>query len=135
MIIGIREVILNTAFVLLLDMIATQLIISDASSTVKGKWHKNERRIAYFHYPLYKKIFLMGLEGEVSRTKLVLTRIARIAVIPLLICSVLACGFRTEVISVLFLVFLCIEMLLNIARALMLIRPRYEYYRKNGRKH
>lgn len=47
----------------------------------KKKWHKNEKTYPYFHYPFYKKIFLLGLKGAINKFVVIACFIGHISTI------------------------------------------------------
>ena len=50
----------------------------------KKKWKENEENYPYFHYPFYKKIFLLGLKGCINRLVVISTFILNISLLILI---------------------------------------------------
>ncbi len=50
----------------------------------KKKWKKNEEQFPYFHYPFYKKLFLLGLKGCINTSIVVVSFILNISVLLIL---------------------------------------------------
>ncbi len=63
----------------------TGLLMIHIRLDAKKKWHKNEKMYPYFHYPFYKKIFLLGLNGAVNKLVVIATFIFNISIIILII--------------------------------------------------
>lgn len=53
--------------------------------TAKKEYKKNEISFPYFHYPFYKKLFLLGLKGALNPVIVVFTFILNISTLLLLI--------------------------------------------------
>ena len=47
----------------------------------RKKYRKNEKKYPYFHYPVYKKLFLLGLRGALNTSVVVMTFIFNISLV------------------------------------------------------
>lgn len=54
----------------------------------KSKLNKNEEIYPYFHYPLFKKLFLLGLKGAVNTIVVVITFVFNISIMIFSIVSI-----------------------------------------------
>lgn len=54
----------------------------------KKKWNKNVKSYPYFTYPIYKKIFLLGLKGALNKFIVILTFILNITIMLLIACCI-----------------------------------------------
>ena len=64
------------------------IILIHIKLCAKKKWKKNEEKYPYFKYPLYKKIFLIGLKGALNPVVVVSTFILNISEILFIIFAV-----------------------------------------------
>ena len=74
-------------------------IMRDIRYQAKKKWHKNEKKYPYFHYPFYKKLFLLGLNGALSKVVVVMRFLLNITVILITILTVLYLALPLLIIS------------------------------------
>ncbi len=65
-------------------LLYTWLIMFHIKYTAKKKLNKNKEAYSYFHYPFYKKLFLLGLKGCLSTSIVISTFILNISVLLLL---------------------------------------------------
>ena len=75
------------------------LIMGDIRYRAKKKWHKNEKKYPYFHYPFYKKLFLLGLNGALSKVVVVMRFLLNITVILITVLTVLYLALPLLIIS------------------------------------
>ena len=92
-------------------------IMRDIRYQAKKKWHKNEKKYPYFHYPFYKKLFLLGLNGALSKVVVVMRFLLNITVILITILTVLYLALPLLIISyilralyLVFVVFLLLDL-------------------------
>jgi len=74
-------------------------IMRDIRYRAKKKWHKNEKKYPYFHYPFYKKLFLLGLNGALSKVVVVMRFLLNITVILITVLTVLYIALPLLIIS------------------------------------
>ena len=74
-------------------------IMRDIRYRAKKKWHKNEKKYQYFHYPFYKKLFLLGLKGALSKVVVVMRFLLNITVILITVLTVLYLALPLLIIS------------------------------------
>lgn len=74
-------------------------IMRDIRYRAKKKWHKNEKKYPYFHYPFYKKLFLLGLNGALSKVVVVMRFLLNITVILITVLTVLYLALPLLIIS------------------------------------
>ena len=78
---NIFEEIIVLLMMVLFWLFISALIMGDIRYRAKKKWHKNEKKYPYFHYPFYKKLFLLGLNGALSKVVVVMKFLLNITVI------------------------------------------------------
>lgn len=115
--VGVLDAVVGTICALFIDGFYTFLVMIHIRLEAKKKWNKNQKLYPYFHYPLYKKIFFLGLKGAFSRVNVVLTFIAHISTILALIFCLLVCCFQNiAAMSYCFRAVFGVELLLLLAR-------------------
>ena len=114
---NIFEEIIVLLMMVLFWLFISALIMGDIRYRAKKKWHKNEKKYPYFHYPFYKKLFLLGLNGALSKVVVVMRFLLNITVILITILTVLYLALPLLIISyilrALYLVFV-VFLLLNV---------------------
>lgn len=114
---NIFEEIIVLLMMVLFWLFISALIMGDIRYRAKKKWHKNEKKYQYFHYPFYKKLFLLGLKGALSKVVVVMRFLLNITVILITILTVLYLALPLLIISyilrALYLVFV-VFLLLNV---------------------
>lgn len=114
---NIFEEIIVLLMMVLFWLFISALIMGDIRYRAKKKWHKNEKKYQYFHYPFYKKLFLLGLKGALSKVVVVMMFLLNITVILITILTVLYLALPLLIISyilrALYLVFV-VFLLLNV---------------------
>lgn len=82
------DVLLGIILLSICWLIFSVLILLHIRAEAKKKWHKNEEIYPYFHYPFYKKIFLLGLKGAISFSNVIATFLFNISLIVLLVSGI-----------------------------------------------
>ena len=114
---NVFEEIIVLLMIVLLWLFISALIMGDIRYRAKKKWHKNEKKYQYFHYPFYKKLFLLGLKGALSKVVVVMRFLLNITVILITILTVLYLALPLLIISyilralyLVFVVFLLLDL-------------------------
>ena len=114
---NVFEEIIVLLMIVLFWLFISALIMGDIRYQAKKKWHKNEKKYPYFHYPFYKKLFLLGLNGALSKVVVVMRFLLNITVILITVLTVLYLALPLLIISyilrALYLVFV-VFLLLNV---------------------
>ena len=91
--------IVATIAVIILDIFLTLIMMGQVRQYAKSKWNKNKSLYPYFSYPVYKKVFFVGLKGALSRSAVILTFFAHIVTILSIIFCVWMCITQNLTIS------------------------------------
>ncbi len=78
---NIVEAIILIVFCPLIWIIVSCITMVHIRLEAKKKWNKNEKLYPYFHYPLYKKIFLLGLKGAINKLVVIATFVGHITMV------------------------------------------------------
>ena len=96
---NVFEEIIVLLMIVLFWLFISALIMGDIRYQAKKKWHKNEKKYPYFHYPFYKKLFLLGLKGALSKVVVVMRFLLNITVILITVLTVLYLALPLLIIS------------------------------------
>ena len=96
---NVFEEIIVLLMIVLFWLFISALIMGDIRYQAKKKWHKNEKKYPYFHYPFYKKLFLLGLNGALSKVVVVMRFLLNITVILITVLTVLYLALPLLIIS------------------------------------
>ena len=114
---NVFEEIIVLLMIVLFWLFISALIMRDIRYRAKKKWHKNEKKYPYFHYPFYKKLFLLGLNGALSKVVVVMRFLLNITVILITVLTVLYIALPLLIISyilralyLVFVVFLLLDL-------------------------
>ena len=83
--VSFRDTLWVIIFSLVVWFFFTGIMILCIYSAASKKFDKNKEKYAFFTYPFYKKIFLLGLKGVLNPIVVIATFLTNIAVLSLLV--------------------------------------------------